>query len=236
MHRSKSMRLTLRCSSHLLPPPPAEKTTARQNQTWQARARDRPGNSCSGRYGAKQPVHLAVNTIGEEEGVGASPVIVNASCPEAEEPKAAWHVVAYIDRNRALEHPGHRIEGVNLAGGKAEIADQQVAAEPTEIGRGDSNAPWGREGNVGAAKDRLQQVAARVENRHRSHPRSSTYLGWTSGRRVGRIHFVADALDVERDEPEIADRGGSRDCVHFREGAVEDIDAPSSSGVQLRLG
>jgi hypothetical protein len=46
---------------------------------------------------------------------------------------------------------------------------------------------------------------------------------------------IADALDVERDEPEIGDRGGSGDCGHFREGAVEDIDASSLSGVQLRL-
>ena len=31
---------------------------------------------------------------------------VTAPGPEAEEPKAAWHVIAYINRDRALEHTG----------------------------------------------------------------------------------------------------------------------------------
>jgi hypothetical protein len=40
----------------------------------------------------------------------------------------------------------------------------------------------------------------------------------TSGARVAEARRVV-RVDVERDEPEIADRGGSRDRVHFREGA-----------------
>ena len=96
--------------------------------------------------------------------------------PEAEGPKAAWHVVAYINRDRALEHSGCQVEGVDLAGDEAEIADQQVAAERTETGGGESNAPWSGEGDGGAAKDRLQQCPIRVENRHRSRPRSGGSL------------------------------------------------------------
>jgi hypothetical protein len=65
--------------------PPAEKTTARQNQAWQSHAGDGAGHG----YGAKQPVDLAVDPIGEEESVG-EPVV--ASSPEAEEPKATFRI------------------------------------------------------------------------------------------------------------------------------------------------
>ena len=99
--------------------PPAEKANARQDQSRQSSADDGAGNI---RYGAKQPVHLAIDAIGEEEGVEASPV--TAPGPEAEEPKAARHVIAYINRDCALEHSGCRVEGINLASHKAEIADQ----------------------------------------------------------------------------------------------------------------
>ena len=34
-------------------------------------------------------------------------------------------LAAVIDRDRSLERPGHRVEGVDLAGDKAEIADEQ---------------------------------------------------------------------------------------------------------------
>ena len=107
----------------LLPPsPPAEKATARCDQAGQSSTGDRRGNA----HGAKQPVHLAVDAIGEEEGGGAP---VAAPGAKAEGPKAAWRVAdANINRDRAQECPVERVEGVNLAGDKAEIADQQVAA------------------------------------------------------------------------------------------------------------
>ena len=63
---------------------------------------------------------LAIGTIGEEEGVGAP---VHAPGPEAEGPKAAWRVAANINRDRAHEIPA-RVEDVDLAGDKTEIADQ----------------------------------------------------------------------------------------------------------------
>src|SRR5262249_2272373 len=147
---------------------------------------------------AKQPVRFAVDTIGEEEGVWASAIVVDASTSEAEKPKAARHVIAYINGDRTLEHSGCRVEGVDLARHKAEIADQQVAPKRTKTGWGESNAPWCSEGGVGAAEYRLQQGPACIKNRHRSHPGSGTSLVCKSGWRVSRIHFVADALHVER--------------------------------------
>jgi hypothetical protein len=65
-------KLAVRCAessgAFLTPSPPAEKTTARQDQAGQSSTCDWAGN----RYGANQPVGLAVDTIGEEEGVEAS--------------------------------------------------------------------------------------------------------------------------------------------------------------------
>ena len=56
------------------------------------------------RYGAKQAVRLAVDAVGEEEGVGA-PVV--ARDPQAREPKAACRLLrAQIDRDCALKLPG----------------------------------------------------------------------------------------------------------------------------------
>src|SRR5947209_2951203 len=73
-------------------------------------------------------------------------------------PKATRSIAAAgTDCDGALERPGCRIEGVDLAGDKAEIADQQVAAKLTETGRSQGNAP-GRDER--AADDRLQQVPA----------------------------------------------------------------------------
>jgi hypothetical protein len=186
-------------------------------------------------------VRLTVDTIGEEEGVGAS---VAAPGPEAESPKAAWRVGdarvadANVNRDRAQERPGCGIEGVNLAGDEAEIANQQVAAERTETGRGESNAPWSGEGDGGAAKDRLQQCPTLGENRHRSHPASGTSLVWKSGRRISHGQIpVAEGLHAEGDESGW-DRAGSRDCAHLDKGAVEDDDSAGTrrvGSVQLGL-
>jgi hypothetical protein len=50
-----------------------------------------------------------------------------------------------VDRDRALERSGYRVEGVDLAVDEAEIADQQVAAKWAKAGRGKSDAPGCRE-------------------------------------------------------------------------------------------
>src|SRR5262245_1586535 len=89
-------------SSDFLPPsPPGEKAAARQDQAGQTRAGDGAGNGYG--YRAKQPVHLAVDPIGEEESVG-EPVV--PSNPQAEEPKATFRIAPNVNRDRAQERPG----------------------------------------------------------------------------------------------------------------------------------
>jgi hypothetical protein len=91
------------CSGDLLPPsPPAEKATGSQDQAWQTATDDGAGNNIC--YSAKQPVPLAIDTIGEEKGVGA-PVL--APGPEAEGPKAAWGIAgANVNRDRSQKRSG----------------------------------------------------------------------------------------------------------------------------------
>jgi hypothetical protein len=90
-------------SSGDLPTPPCQDEKARASQE-QAR-QSRTGDGARNVKGAKQPVHLAIDTIGEEEGIGASSD--GAPGPEAEEPKATWRVAsANVDRNGAFEYPG----------------------------------------------------------------------------------------------------------------------------------
>jgi len=131
-------------------------------------------------------------------------------------------------------------QSVDLAGDKAEIADQQVAGELAETDWSQGDAP--RRGEL-AADDRLQQVPALIENRHGSHTQGSPSLGRKAGGRVGYVDFAGDVLHVERDESERADRAGRRECAgteaHRGEGAVEYVDAAGPGlvgGVQLRLG
>src|SRR4029077_11255740 len=172
------------------------------------------------------------------ESVGAP---VAAAGPEAEAPKTARRVVeADVNGDRSQKRSGQRVEGVDLAGDKAEIADQQVVRERTKTGRGESNAP--RRGQL-TAKDRLHQCSTLVENRHRSHRRSrrriGRYLGWPSGRRIGHSQIpVSEGLHVERDEVERADRGWGCNCAHLGKGTVEDVDTAGTrrvGGVQLGL-
>ena len=182
-------------------------------------------------------MRLAVDAIGEIEGVG---VAVHAADPEFKRPQATRSIAAAgIDRDRALERSGYRVEGVDLAGDEAEIADQQVAAELAETGWSQGNAP--RRGEL-AADGRPQQYPALSENRHGSHPRGSPSLGCKSRGRVGYVDVAGDVLDVERDESERADRRGRRKCAgteaHRGEGAVEDVDAAGPGlvrSVQLSL-
>ena len=53
--------------SALPPSPPAEKATAHQDQAGQSRTGDGPWNP----EGTTQPIHLAVDAIGEEKGIMA---------------------------------------------------------------------------------------------------------------------------------------------------------------------
>src|SRR4029077_17006119 len=130
-----------------------------------------------------------------------------------------------VDRDRTEECSGCRVEGVDLAFDKAEIAHQQVAAKLAKTGRSKSDTP-GR-GEL-AADDRLQQVPALIENRHSPLAGGSPSLGCETGGRVAYVDLAGDVLPVERDESECTDRGGRRKCAgteaHRGEGAVEDVD------------
>jgi hypothetical protein len=69
--------------------------------------------------------------------------------------------------------PVSGVEGIDFAGDKAEIADQQVVRELTETGWGESNAP--RRGEL-ASDDCLQQRAILGENCYGSKPRLVHFL------------------------------------------------------------
>jgi hypothetical protein len=76
-------------------------------------------------YGAEQPVVLAVDPVGEVEGVG---IAVTAADPKPDKPKPAWRAaLAESDRDRPTEFPGRRIEGVDPAIEIAKVA----ALKPT---------------------------------------------------------------------------------------------------------
>ena len=83
-------------------------------------------------YGAEQPVRLAADAVSEVEGIG---IAVVAADPKPDEPKPARLVaLADIDPDRPGELPVRRVEGVDLAMEKAEVADQQVIDEPAKTG------------------------------------------------------------------------------------------------------
>ena len=171
----------------------------------------------------EEPVRFGVDPIGEVEGIGA-PVL--APGPEVEGPKAARPEAGdRVDRDRTEERSGDGVEGIDLAVEKAEVTNQQVAAERTETGRRKSDAP--RCGKL-AADQGLQQGPALSENRHRSRPQGGILLRQTPGRRIGHIDTAVDVLDVERDESQCTDRAGRRKCAraeaHGGEGAVIDVD------------
>jgi hypothetical protein len=183
-----------------------------------------PGRDCRrDRYGAKQPVGLVVDAISEIQGVGAP---IAAPHPEVEGPKGARCIaVANVYRDRAIEGAGRWVKGIDLAVDLAFIADQQVAAELTETGGGESDAP--RRGED-AADHRLLQGSALIENRHRSFPEGGSVLG-IPGQRIGHIDATVDVPHVERIKSKCAHRGGRRKCAsaeaHRGERAVEDVDA-----------
>src|SRR5258705_8218249 len=97
------------------------------------------GGLRNGRNCPEQPVRLPVDPVGEIEGVR---VAVRAADPELKRPQATRSIAAAgVDRDCALERSGYRVEGVDLAFDKAEIADQQVAAKLAEAVWSQSDAP-----------------------------------------------------------------------------------------------
>src|SRR5205085_8345694 len=103
--------------------PGSAKTDQRKGNAQQSKAR-RLGDKV---YRGEQAVRLAIDPVREEKSVW---VAVVAGISENKRPEPAWCIAeADVDRDRAVERSGERVEGVDLAGVKAEIADQQIAAE-----------------------------------------------------------------------------------------------------------
>ena len=85
-----------------------------------------------GRYSSKEPIHLAVDPVSEIEGI-RTPIV--SSDPERECPQATRVIVASVDGKRPAKPTASRVENVDLAMEKAEVADQQITAKPAETGR-----------------------------------------------------------------------------------------------------
>src|SRR4029077_3420003 len=80
-------------------------------------------------YGTEQPVHLAVDAVGEVEDIGTA---VAAADPKLDRPQAARWGAARVDRDRSMQLSVAWDEGVNFAMEKAEVADQHIIAEAAE--------------------------------------------------------------------------------------------------------
>src|SRR5262249_48950628 len=99
-----------------------------------------------GGYGAEQSVRLAVDPVGEVQDIGAA---IIAADPELDRPQAARLVAARVDRDRPMQLSVARDEGVNFAMEKAEVADQDIIAEPAETGWCDGDPPGCSEAAAG---------------------------------------------------------------------------------------
>src|SRR5258707_15435464 len=88
---------------------------------------------------AEQTMRLAVDTVGEVEGVRAA---VAAAAPENQVPETARRLSRTGgDRDRAYQLVVLGIESVDFTVQEAESAHQKAAAELAEIVRSDSDAP-----------------------------------------------------------------------------------------------
>ena len=80
-----------------------------------------------------------------------------------------------------------------------EVADEQVAGERAEAGRGQGDAP--RRGELAAGDQLAEESPAGRECRHGPLPWVGPGLVGMPGRRVGHEEIAVDVLHVERDEP-----------------------------------
>jgi hypothetical protein len=92
----------------------------------------------AGGYSAEQPVRFAIDPVSEVEGVGTAVV---AADPEIDRPKAARRNAGDADRKAPVKFAVDRVEGIDLAMEKAEVADQQMTGEPAETGRREGDPP-----------------------------------------------------------------------------------------------
>src|SRR5215831_7642664 len=129
-------------------------------------------------------MRLAVDAVGEVEGARAAVV---AAASESQGPETARRLSRTgRDRDDAFELVGLRIESVDFAVLKAEIAHQKVAAESAEIVRRDRDAPRSGKRGVRAAEQHSMRLkfAALAENGYRPLAFAGRYLRRTPGRRI----------------------------------------------------
>jgi len=130
-----------------------------------------------------------------------------------------------IDRDPPAELPGRRVEGVDLAMEKAEVADQQMVDELAETGWRQSDSP-GR-GEAGAGDQLGDEVAVFIENRHGPCAQRGADLGGAAGGCIDHVNVAAMSRTFERDEPG-GQRGWFDECAGREtqrgEGAVEGVD------------
>jgi hypothetical protein len=128
-------------------------------------------------YGPEQPVHLAVDPISEVKGIRTA---VAATDPEANGPEAARAVGSDLDGDRPMELPVCPIESVDLAMEIAEVADQQMVAEPGETGWRHDNSPW--RGEAAASDQLFDEVPVLTEDRTAPAPKGALiWLGRPAG-------------------------------------------------------
>src|SRR5262249_45982030 len=155
-------------------------------------------------YGTEQPVCLAVDPVGEVQDIGAAVVAFD---PEVDRPEAAslepdlpifgirLSLSARFDRDRAAKLPVGRVEGVDFAMEKAEVADQQMIAEPAEASRCKSNAP--RCGKAASHDYFLDEIAVFIKDRHGACPFGSHLLGRATGGCIDHVDIAVDVPHVE---------------------------------------
>src|SRR5258708_13040631 len=91
-----------------------------------------------GRYGAEEPIHLAVDPVSEIEGIRTP---IASSDPERECPQASRLIVASVDGKRPEKLTASRVENVDLAMQISEVPDQQITAKPAETARCQPSPP-----------------------------------------------------------------------------------------------
>ena len=172
----------------------------------------------------EQPVRLIVRAGGEEQRVGRSVVHEHHARTGAPTDRRSGSTCDSLPSGSdALVRPvGLRGVGVDLA--VTEVSDEEIAAEPAEVARGERQAPRGIE--LPAGCDPAQKHAVGVEPIDEAEAlaldivlRSRVLL------RVADEDLASDLLDTERREPgwdpRIDEPARQR---HVAEAAVEDVD------------
>src|SRR5262249_14777992 len=151
--------------------------------------------------------------VGEVKRVG---IAIVAADSEIQGPQPA-RAAGCRDRDRPTEISIRKGEGIDLAGGEAEVTDQQVIAESTKAGWRQRHSP--RRCEMVARHQLFDEVSVLGEDRDRSGTPWRIDLVRAPRRRVSDNDVSTDVSDVERSQ------AGRQFGIH--EGA-----RPKSNGVE----